>query len=150
MSTKTILAIFLTASLAGNASFLITTFLKRPPQQIGAIDQLSLTAEQASKFEGTRRIFQDQRVQAHKRMAELRGVLADEFLKETPDRQRLVNTAVEMAQVQTDMRPRLIDHLLVLHELLSSTQRTNLAEIMRASEAACPGAALYSEPGKER
>jgi len=150
--TKTILAVLLVASLAGNASFLITTFSK-PVQQAGPFNQLALTADQKVKFAGSKRAFQDERTKAHQQMAELRSVLADEFAKETPDRQRLVTTAVEMAQVQTGMRPKLIDHLLVLHELLSPAQRTTFANLMRAGGgggAMCPGAMFFPTPGEER
>jgi hypothetical protein len=153
VSTKTILAILLAASLAGNASFLLTVFLKRPTQRAGAIDQLSLTTDQASRFEGAKRTFQNERARAQKRMAELRGVLADEFLKEAPDRQRLLYAAVEMAQVQTGMRPKLVDHLLALHAVLTPAQRASLADAMRTgggAGAGCPGAMLYSNPEQGR
>ena len=79
-------------------------------------------------------------------MAELRRLLADEFAKEAPDRQRMVTTAVEMAQVQTGMRPKLIDHLLALHVLITPAQRTSFASLMRTGGGAgsvCPGAILY-------
>lgn len=153
MNRKTILAILLTASLAGNAAFLVTAFFRRSTQHIGAIDQLSLTEDQKSKFETKKQLFQDERTVAHKKMAVLRGVLADEFLKDTPDRQRLVSAAVEMAQVQTNMRPKLIDHLLALHALVTPAQRATLASIMRTgggNGATCPGAMLFSTPNEER
>jgi Spy/CpxP family protein refolding chaperone len=153
MSSKTILAVLLLASLAGNASFLITTFSRRPARQAGAIDQLALTADQASKFEGSKRAFQDQRRMAHQKMAELRRLLADEFAKETPDRQRMVTTAVEMAQVQTGMRPKLIDHLLALHALITPAQRASFADLMRTgggSGSVCPGSMLYPATDGER
>ena len=153
MSSKTILAVLLVASLAGNASFLIATFTKGAPQRAGTIDQLALTADQAAKFESSKQAFQDERARAHLKMAELRNALADEFAKESPDRQRLVTTAVEMAQVQTGMRPKLIDHLLVLHALLTPEQRATFASLMRSgggAGAACPGAMLYPTPDEER
>jgi len=153
MSSKTILAVLLVASLAGNASFLIATFTKGAPQRAGTIDQLALTADQAAKFESSKQAFQDERARAHLKMAELRNALADEFAKESPDRQRLVTTAGEMAQVQTAMRPKLIDHLLVLHALLTPLQRATFANLMRAGGgmgAACPGAMLYPTPDEER
>jgi len=153
MSSKTIIAIFLAASLAGNASFLLTSLLKRSAQHAGAVDQLSLTADQASRFEGAKRTFQDERARAHGKMSDLRGVLADEFSKETPDRQRLLDAAAEMAQVQASMRPRVIDHLLALHALITPGQRAALAKIMRAgggSGEACPGGMLYPAPDRNR
>lgn len=153
MSSKTILAVLLVASLAGNASFLIATFTKGTPRRTGTIDQLALTADQTAKFEGAKKTFQDERAQAHLKMAELRNALADEFAKESPDRQSLVTTAGEMAQVQTGMRPRMIDHLLVLHALLTPAQRVTFANLMRSGGAAgtaCPGAMLYPTPDEER
>jgi len=152
MSSKTILAFLLAASLAGNASFVVTAVLNRQPQHTGAIDQLALTADQVSRFQGARQAFQEERTRSHKRMAELRGVLADEFAKEAPDRLRLVNAAVEMASVQATMRPKLIDHFLALHVLLNPEQRLALAETMRVGGGAadaCPGATLYSAPEQE-
>ena len=153
MSSKTILAVLLVASLAGNASFLIATFTKGVPQRAGTIDQLALTADQTAKFESSKQAFQEERARAHQHMAELRNALADEFAKEVPDRQRLAATAVEMAQLQTAMRPKLIDNLLVLHALLTSEQRATFANLMRAGGgmgAACPGAMLYPTPDEER
>jgi Spy/CpxP family protein refolding chaperone len=153
MSSKTKLAILLVASLAGNASFLIATFTKGAPRRIGTIDQLALTADQTAKFEGSKKTFQEERARAHLKMAELRNALADEFAKESPDRQRLATTAGEMAQVQTGMRPRMIDHLLVLHALLTPAQRVTFANLMRSGGAAgtaCPGAMLYPTPDEER
>jgi len=153
MSTKTILAILLAASLAGNAAFLFTAFLKQPPQHPGAIEMLSLSADQAAKFEVAKHSLQDGRTRAHKKMAELRAVLADEFLKGAPDQGRMLNAALEMAQVQTNMRPRIIDHLLALHALLTPTQRETLAGAMRAAGVAgtvCPGSMLFSAPEQER
>jgi Spy/CpxP family protein refolding chaperone len=153
VSHKTVLAVLLVASLAGNAAFLITAFSSRPVRPAGAIDQLTLTADQTAKFADAKRAFQDERARAHQKMDDLRGVLADELAKDTPDRQRLLTTAVAMAQVQTGMRPKLLDHLLALHALLTPAQRATLAETMRAgggSGAGCPGAMLYSNPGQER
>jgi len=146
MNSKTILSVLLMASLAGNASFLITAFSKRAPQRSAALEQLKLTADQASQFEGSKRAFQDERRQTQQRMAELRNVLADEFATQTPDRQRLVATTVEMAQVQADMRPKLVDHLLALHALLTPDQRADFARLLRTADggaAMCPGAMLY-------
>lgn len=153
MNSKTILAILLVASLAGNAAFLVTAFLRRPVHPAAALDQLSLTDNQKAKFETTKIAFQAERSRSHGRMAELRGALADEFMKETPDRQKLVSTSGEMAAVQTNMRPKVIDHLLALHAVLTPAQRTTLAKFIRAGEgtgAACPGAALYSTPDQGR
>lgn len=152
MSSRTILAVLLAASLAGNASFVVTTLVHRPPKLTGAVDRLALTADQVSRFQGARQAFQEERTRARARMAELRGVLADEFAKEAPDRQRLVNAAVEMAEVQATMRPKLMDHLLALHALLDPEQRVALAETMRVGGGAgdaCPGATLYSTPEQE-
>jgi Spy/CpxP family protein refolding chaperone len=149
MNSKLILAILLAASLAGNAAFLVTAFLPRPAQPATALDQLSLTADQKAKFEGTKKAFQEERSRNHKRMIELRATLADEFVKEAPDRQRMVSTSLEMATVQTNMRPKVIDHLIALHAVLTPEQRTALANVMRTGEgstAACPGAMLYSPP----
>lgn len=152
MSSKTILAFLLAASLAGNASFVVTAILNRQPQPAGAIDQFAFTPNQMSRFQGVRQAFQEERARSRKRMAELRGVLADEFAKEAPDRLRLVNAAVEMASVRATMRPKLIDHLLALHVLLNPEQRLALAKTMRAGGGAadaCPGATLYSAPEPE-
>ena len=152
MRLKTILVILLAASLAGNAAFLITTFFRRPAQHSGAIEKLALTADQTAKFKGTKRAFRDEQTRAHQRMAELRGVLTGELGKAIPDRARLLNAALEMAQVQAEMRPKLIDHLLALHALLTPTQRAALSEIMRSSGgengAACPGAVFYEAEGR--
>jgi len=153
MSGKTILAVLLVASLAGNASFLVAAFSKRPAQHVKGIDQLALTADQTARFEGSKRAFQDERAKAHERLAELRGMLADEFAKEAPDRQRLATTAVEMAQVQAGMRPKLIDHLLALHALLTPAQRATFADLMRTgggSGAVCPGAMFYPTADEQR
>jgi hypothetical protein len=153
MSTKTILSVFLAASLAGNASFLSTTLFKRFSQRAGALNQLALTADQNAKFAASKRAFLEQRAQAHQHMATLRGVLADEFGKEVPDRQRLIATTAEMAETQTNMRPKVIDHLLSLHTLLTPAQRTAFANLMRAgdgSAGACPGAMLYPTRDDER
>jgi hypothetical protein len=144
VSSKTILAVFLVASLAGNATFLIATFTKPALRQTGTIDRLALTADQT---------FQAERARAHSKMAELRIELADEFAQEQPDRQRLVMTAVEMAQVQTEMRPKLVEHLLALHALLTPEQRLTFANLMRSTGgvgAACPGAMLYPTPDENR
>jgi Spy/CpxP family protein refolding chaperone len=152
MSAKTILSTLLAASLAGNASFLITTFSKRP-SHAGLVNQIALTAEQTAKFAASKRTFQDQRAQTLRQMAALRSVLADEFAKDTPDRQELLNTAAGMVEVQTAMRPKLIEHLLSLHPLLTPTQRVNFANLMRTgggSLAACPGAMLYPTRDDER
>ena len=153
MKIKTILAVLLAASLAGNVSFLITTLKKQRSRHPGNIAQLGLTADQTARFENSKQTFQSERSHTHRRMAELRNALADEFAKERPDRQRLMTTAFEMVQVQTDMRPKLIDHLLALHELLTPEQRTAFAGLMRAGGgmgAACPGAMLYPAPEGER
>jgi hypothetical protein len=86
-------------------------------------------------------------------MSELRGVLASEFAKDKPDNQRMVTAAVEMAQVQTGMRPKLIDHLMVLHALLTPAWRQLLSNLLRKAggrAATCPGAMLYPTPGEER
>jgi Spy/CpxP family protein refolding chaperone len=83
-------------------------------------------------------------------MSELRGVLADEFARQNPDRQRLVATAVEMAEVQTAMRPKLIEHLLALHSLLTPAQRATFNNLVRAGSgggAMCPGAMLCPGAG---
>lgn len=151
MKTHAVLAVLLVASLAGNASFLLATLFKHPTQPAEVFEQLALTAEQKTKLESSRQGFQKERARAHQRMAGLRNALADEFAKETPDRQRLLTTALEMAQVQTDMRPKLIDHLLALHASLTPAQRVTLAQLMRTSSgmgAACPGAMLYPMSGE--
>jgi Spy/CpxP family protein refolding chaperone len=153
MRTTTILAVLLAASLAGNASFLIATVTRQGPRRPGNINRLGLTANQAARFESAKRTFQGERKRAHRRMAELRYALAEEFAKERPDRQRMVTTAIEMARVQTEMRPKLIDHLLALHTLLIPEQRATFADLMRAGggmRAACPGAMLYPGPEEER
>lgn len=146
MSGKTILAILLTASLCGNAAFLVTSFLHRRVQPVGALEQLSLTEEQSSKLEAAKKAFQGERASAQKRMAELRGVLADEFQKDSADGQMLLGTATEMTRVQASMRPKVVDHLMVLHALLNAEQRASLARVMRTGAgpgAACPAAMLY-------
>lgn len=153
MRGKTILAILLAASLAGNASFLIATFTKRAPRRTGIIAEVALTADQTAGFESSKLAFQKERALAHRRMGELRGALANEFAKDSPDRQRLQTTALEMAQVQTAMRPKLIDHLMVLHALLTPEQRAAFARLMRESGgmgALCPGAILYPTPDEGR
>ena len=58
-----------------------------------------------------------------------------------------------MAQVQNGMRPKLIDHLLALHALLTPEQRATFANLMRTAGgmgAVCPGAMLYPTPDQER
>jgi Spy/CpxP family protein refolding chaperone len=153
MRTKTILTVLLIASLAGNASFLITRFCEFPPQRAGVLEQLALTADQTAKLASSSEAFQDERAQTHRKMAKLRTTLADEFAKESPDRHRLVTTAIEMAQVQNGMRPKLIEHLMVLHALLTPAQRATFAGAMRASSetsTACPGATLNPMPDEER
>lgn len=153
MNAKTSLVILLTASLCGNAAFLLTSFLHHRAQPVAVLDQLSLTEEQSSKLESAKKAFQGERASAQKRMAELRGVLADEFQKDSPDRQVLLSTATEMTQVQAGMRPKVVDHLMALHALLNSGQRASLAAVMRTGAgpgAACPAAMLYpsSDRGK--
>jgi Spy/CpxP family protein refolding chaperone len=153
MNGKAILTLLLVASLAGNAAFLLTAFLRRPSHPATAIDQLALTDDQKAKFDASQRAFQEERARNHKKLVDLRATLADEFLNEAPDRQRLVNTSMEMAGVQTKMRPKVIEHLLALHAVLTPIQRTSLANIMRAGEGsgvACPGAMLYSTPDQGR
>ena len=152
MSSKTLLAILLTASLAGNAAFLITAFIKRPTGTLAAIDQLKLTQEQKNRFAEATRAFQAEKTRAHKRMAELRDVLAEELAKEAPDRQKMLGAAIDMAKVQTEMRPKLVDRLLALHSILTPAQRATLAAVMRTEGAAggCPGAALFHAPGQDR
>jgi Spy/CpxP family protein refolding chaperone len=149
MSVKTILSVLLVASLAGNASFLIATFSKRPNHHAGAINQLALTAEQTAQLANSKQVFLDQRTQAQRQLAELRGALADEFTKDAPDRQRLAATTSQMAEIQNGMRPKVIEHLLRLHSLLTPTQRQGFASVMRKGGGAasvCPGAMLYSTP----
>ena len=76
-----------------------------------------------------------------------RAGLAAEFLKETPDRDRLLKVAMEMAEVQTARRPKLIEHLILLHGMLSPSQRTVMAEELRTHTnnccAACPGSKMF-------
>jgi Spy/CpxP family protein refolding chaperone len=153
MNSKALLVILLAASLAGNAAFLMTAFARRSAPPAAALEQLSLTDGQKAKFEGIKRAFQEERAVSHRSMAELRARLADEYGTETPDRQRLLSTSLEMAALQTSMRPKVVDHLLALHGLLTPGQRATLAGMMRAGSgigAACPGAMLYSpsEHGK--
>jgi Spy/CpxP family protein refolding chaperone len=151
MSTRTILAILLAASLAGNVSFLLTSFLRQPFRNAGVIERLSLTTDQASRVEEVARTFRDDRVKAHRRMSDLRKVLADEFQKDQPDRPRMLSAAAEMARVQTGMRPRLVDYLLALHAVLTPEQRGSLAEAMRAageSGETCPEAMPWLRASK--
>jgi Spy/CpxP family protein refolding chaperone len=153
MSSKTLLTVLLVASLAGNASFLITKFSKRPSPHAGLVSQLVLTPDQTAKFAASKSTFQDQRAQTLQKMAALRSALADEFAKEAPDRQKLLATAAGMVEIQTAMRPKLIEHLLSLHPLLTLKQRATLANLMRTgggSEAVCPGAMLYPTRDEER
>jgi Spy/CpxP family protein refolding chaperone len=149
MSVKTILSVLLVASLAGNASFLIATFTRRPIHHAGAINQLALTAEQTARLADSKQVFLDQRAQAQRQLAELRSVLADEFTKDVPDRQHLSATTSQMAEIQNGMRPKVIEHLLRLHTLLTPAQRKGFAGVMRkggGSASVCPGAMLYSAP----
>jgi len=153
VNAKTILAIVLAASLSGNAAFLVTAFVRRPHPSAGALDQLSLTADQTSKLEAAKKAFQTERAPAQQRMAELRRVLADEYQKDSPDRQVLLDTATEMTRVQSGMRPKVVDHLLALHAVFNPGQRQSLAQVMRNGAgpgAACPAAMLYpsSDQGK--
>jgi hypothetical protein len=153
MSSKTLLAVLLVASLAGNAAFLITTFSKRPSPHAGLVSQLALTADQTVKFAASKSTFENQRGQTLQRLASLRSVLADEFAKDAPNRQKLLTTAAGMVEVQTAMRPKLIEHLLSLHPLLTPMQRVKFADLMRTgggSLAVCPGAMLYPTHDEER
>ena len=152
MSSKTTLAILLTASLAGNTAFLISTFIKSPRGTRAAMDQLTLTEEQKGRFAEAGRVFQAERTRAHKRMGELRDVLAEELAKEAPDRNKMLGAATDMAKVQTEMRPMLVDHLLVLHSILTPAQRATLAAVMRNEGAAggCPGASLFRDTEQDR
>jgi uncharacterized membrane protein len=152
MSKTTILSAFLAASLAGNASFLVSA-LTSTHAPAGAIAELALTAGQAKELEASKKTFQEERAKAHRGMTELRGALAEEFAQESPDRAKLLRTSLEMAELQTAMRPKLVDHILVLHAVLTPDQRAAFARLMRSGggmAAGCPGAMLYSTPTEDK
>ena len=153
MRTKLILSTLLVASLAGNASFLISTFMKSSTPRSGLISQLALTPEQKKMFAASRQVFQAQRAETVAKMAALRSVLAEEFEKDMPARQEMLSAALGMVEVQTAMRPKMIDHLLSLHAALAPAQRTEFAKMMREGDgtvAGCPGAMLYQNRDDER
>jgi hypothetical protein len=148
---KTILGILLVASLAGNAAFVITALAGSASSPVSVLDSLALTDDQEARFQDEQRSFEADRARARARMTELRGVMADELAKASPDREAMVRAALEMGDVQRAMRPRAVDHLLALHAVLTPVQRTALADAMRAAipGATCPGAFLESVPDRE-
>lgn len=150
-SGKTILGILLAASLSGNVAFLLTASLHASTPHPTPLERLELTGGQKSRLEASQRAFQQERKRSHARMSELRRTIADELSKDAPNRRRLMDASMEMARVQTDLRPKVVDHLLAFHALLTPAQRAVLAEIMRTGPvrgAGCPGAGLYSDQEK--
>ena len=156
MKTK-LLVLLLAASVAGNVAFVAMTLVARPARGALPMDRLGLDADQRAKAMVEREHFVAERRRAHGRILELRGVLAGEVAKPTPDRARMSRLAEEMAGIQSEMRPKFLAHLLDMHALLRPEQRAALGEILRTGEGlgippGCPGAALYpmSTPSERR
>lgn len=147
MNRKNLLVALLVASLAGNTAFFVTAAVRAHGRPLGSSGKLELTTEQKTRFRAANETFLAGRVEAHSKLAELRAGLAAEFLKETPDRDRLLKVAMEMAEVQTARRPKLIEHLILLHGMLSPSQRATMADELRSHTstccAACPGSSLF-------
>lgn len=143
---KAIIGILLAASLSGNVAFLVTAAVRRGSTPVSVLDGLTLTRDQEAQFEPARRSFQTERARARARMAELRGVLADELVRDAPDRAAMLRATDQMGEVHAAMRSNLVEHLLALHALLEPGQRELVAEAMRSGSAgtSCPGAVLDS------
>ncbi len=156
MRTK-LLVLLLAASVAGNVAFIVATVVAHRQHGMPPMDRLGLDPDQRAKLMVERQHFAAERSRAHGRMLELRGVLAGELAKPTPDRERMTRLAEEMAAVQSEMRPKFIVHLLDMQALLRPDQRVVLSEILRTGEGpglppGCPGAALHpmSTPSEGR
>lgn len=147
MNRRSLVVAFLVASLSGNAAFLITTVVKRYGRGSNGPVRLMLTTEQKARFSEANAWYLAERAVAHRQLIELRGELANEFLKDTPDRERLLKVALEMAEIQTARRPKLIEHLLLFHSLLVPSQRAAMADEVRnhtsACCAGCPGSSFF-------
>jgi Spy/CpxP family protein refolding chaperone len=144
MKTK-LLILLLAGSLAGNVAFVVTTAAAGREVAMLPMERLGLEADQRAKLMEVREHFVAERARAHERMRELRGRLADEIAKASPDRAQMAKLTDEMAAVQSEMRPEFIAHLLDMHALLRPEQRVALGNMLRASdmpEASCVGAAL--------
>jgi Spy/CpxP family protein refolding chaperone len=139
MNRRNLLVPFLVASLSGNAAFLTTTLIKRYGRGSNDTAQLTLTSEQRARFSEANAVYRVDRTLAHGKLVELRGELANEFLKDTPNRERLLKVALEMAEIQTARRPKLIEHLLLFHGLLAPSQRAAMADELRSTSACCAG-----------
>ncbi len=147
MNKKNLLIAVLVASLSGNAAFVITAVARSHEQPRGDADRLTLTTQQKKRFSEANEVFLAGRAAAHRELSELRGELAAELLEETPNRERLLKVALKMSELQTARRPKLIEHLLLLHAMLSPSQRAAMADEIRSNTsaccAACPGSRFF-------
>jgi Spy/CpxP family protein refolding chaperone len=150
MKTR-LLVLLLAASVAGNATFLATAAREDDRGSL-PMDRLGLDAAQRESMKPLRSQFITGRNEAHKRIRDLRGALADEIAKQTPDRARIAGIAARMAVVQEEMRPKFIQHLLDMRAVLRPSQRAALGDLLRAGGepammSACTGDTLAPAPG---
>jgi Spy/CpxP family protein refolding chaperone len=156
MKTK-VLVLLLVASVAGNVAFAATTFIAGRQRAALPMDRLGLDDAQRTKLLATREQFARERGRARARMATLRDDFAAEVAKPTPDRARMLQITSEMTSIQAEMRPKLLAHLLDMHQILRPAQRVQLAGMLKsgtgsAAMPGCPGAALAPQatPGEAR